>query len=96
MADQLTGEVVHVVPPEELDDYDLQAEVRELAESRYLLVCRKGGVPSWPERIRAFLTRQPVEAVTLVSETAAEEGEEVTATVVETGVAGVYEATALR
>jgi hypothetical protein len=46
MAEQLTGEVVHVVPPEELDDYDLEAEVRALAESRYLLVCRNGAGPS--------------------------------------------------
>lgn len=96
MAETLRGEVLHVVAPEELDEYDLDEEVRSMAESRYLLVCREGGAPSWPERVWAFLTRRPIEAVTLVAETAAEEGQEVTATVEETGLAGVYRATELR
>jgi len=92
----MCGEVLHVVAPEERDEYDLDGEVRSMAESRYLLVCRKGGVPSWPERVAAFLTRRPIEAVTLVAETAVEEGREVTATVEETDLAGVYRVTELR
>ena len=90
MAETLHGEVLHVVAPDEQDEYDLDREVRSMAESRYLLVCREGGIPSWGERVWAFLTRRPIEAVTLVAETAVEEGQEVTATVEETGLAGVY------
>ncbi|MFB6205406.1 MAG: hypothetical protein ABEJ05_02615 [Haloglomus sp.] len=92
----LDGEVLHVVPPGELDDYDVEAELQALAESRYVLVCRPGGKPSWLERVRSFLTREPIEAMTLVAETGAEEGAEVTATVRETDLPGVYEATELR
>lgn len=96
MAETIRGEVLHVVGPDELDEYELESDLRRLAESRYLLVCRQGGTPSWAERVWAFLTRRPIEAVTLVTETAASEGEEVTATVRETGTPGVYEATDLR
>ena len=95
MAETLRGEVLHVVAPEELDEYDLDGELRALAESRYVLVCRKGGAPSWAERVRAFLTRRPIEPATLVAETAASEGQEVTATVEETRIPGVYEAVEL-
>ena len=96
MAETLRGEVVHVVDPAELDDYELDEELRSLAESRYVIVCRKGGSPSWFERVRSFLTRTPIEAVTLVSDRGATEGSEVTATVTETGIGGVYEATDLQ
>lgn len=96
MTETLEGEVIHVVPPEELDEYDLEADLAELAESRYVLVCRAGGAPSWFERLWAFLRRRPIEAVTLVSDTAASEGQEVTATVEETAMAGVYDVTELR
>lgn len=96
MAETLRGEVLHVVAPEELDEYDLDGELRALAESRYVLVCRKGGAPSWVERVLAFLTRRPIEPATLVAETAASEGQEVTATVEETGIPGVYEAVELK
>ncbi|WP_226011272.1 DUF7526 family protein [Halomicrobium salinisoli] len=95
MGEQLVGEVVHVVPPEDLDDYDLEPELETMATDRYVLVCRKGGAPSWIEKLRMFFLREPIEAVTVVAETAASEGEEITATVVETDLAGVYEATHL-
>jgi len=95
MVETLEGEVIHVVAPEELDDYDLESELRSLAESRYVLVCRKGGIPSALQRLWSFLTRQPIEAVTVVTDTAASEGEEFTATVRETSITGVYEATEL-
>ncbi|WP_135304367.1 DUF7526 family protein [Haloarcula amylovorans] len=91
MTETIAGEVIHVVPPDELDDYDLDPDLASLADSRYVLVCRKGGRPSWLERIVAFLRREPIEPVTLVADTAAEEGDEVTATVSETGIAGVYD-----
>lgn len=96
MAETLRAEVLHVVPPEDLEEYDLADELRALAESRYVLVCREGGSPSWLERILAFLLRRPIEPVTLVSDIAAEEGQEVTATVEETELAGVYEAVDLQ
>lgn len=95
MAETLRAEVVHVVAPDELDEYELDDELRTLAESRYVLVCRKGGAPSWFERVRSFLLRDPIEPVTLVSETPASEGQEMTATVEETAVPGVYEVTDL-
>ncbi|MFC6975603.1 hypothetical protein ACFQL1_14595 [Halomicroarcula sp. GCM10025709] len=95
MTERIRGEVIHVVEPADLDDYDLQPELRELADSQYVLVCREGGTPSWIERLRSFLLRQPIEPVTLVAERGADEGEEVTARVRETEMAGVYEATRL-
>ncbi|USZ67375.1 hypothetical protein NGM10_11615 [Halorussus salilacus] len=96
MPETIRGQVLHVVPPDELDEHELTDDLQALAESRYVLVCRKGGSPSWVERVRSFLLRRPIEPVTLVAETAPSEGEEVTATVEETAVAGVYEATDLR
>jgi chemotaxis signal transduction protein len=95
MAETLRGEVIHVVDPAELDEYELDAELRSLADSRYVIVCREGGSPSWFERVRSFFTRKPIEAVTLVSDRAASEGSEVTATVRATDISGVYEATEL-
>ena len=96
MAETLRVEVIHVVEPEELDEYDLDSELRALAESRYVLVCREGGSPSWLERVRSFLLREPIEPVTLVAATGASEGQEVTATVQETEIAGVYDVIELR
>lgn len=96
MTRTLDGEVLHVVPPEELDDYEIEEELRSLAESRYILVCRDGGSPSWFERVRSFVMREPIEAATLVAETGVDEGAEVSATVHETDLPGVYEATDLR
>jgi hypothetical protein len=96
MAETIAGEVIHVVEPSELDDYELEPELKSLAESRYILVCRKGGSPSWIERIAAFVRRDAIEPVTVVSETVADEGQEVTATVIKTELDGVYEATELR
>ncbi|GGN97740.1 DUF7526 family protein [Haloarcula pellucida] len=91
MTETITGEVIHVVPPEDLDDYELDPDLQSLAETRYVLVCRKGGRPSWVERIVAFLRRTPIEPVTLVADRPAEEGEDVTASVESTGVTGVYD-----
>lgn len=91
VTETLHAEVVHVVPPEDIDDVDLQPELRALADSRYVLVCRRGGSPSWVDRVVAFLRRRPIEAVTAVADTAVEEGEEFTAVVAPTDLAGVYE-----
>ncbi|MFC7176677.1 DUF7526 family protein [Halosegnis marinus] len=44
---ELTVEVVHVVAPDELDEYDLDPALRERADGRYLLVGRKGGRRRW-------------------------------------------------
>ncbi|MFC3477642.1 DUF7526 family protein [Halobacterium litoreum] len=94
MTETLRAEVVHVVPPDELDDVDLQPELRDLADDRYVVVCRKGGSPSWVERLVAFLRRRPIEAVTVVTDRDYAEGAEFTATVEATDIAGVYEAVA--
>lgn len=95
MTETLRGEVLHVVAPGDRAEYDLEGELETLAESRYILVCRDGGAPSWVERVRSFLLGQPIEPVTVVAETAVTEGEEITATVEPTALAGVYEAVEL-
>ena len=91
MDETIAGEVIHVVPPADHEDYDFEPEMASLADSRYVIVCRKGGKPSWLERIAAFLRRQPIEPVTLVADSAAEEGTEITAAVEETMITGVYD-----
>jgi hypothetical protein len=91
MAEQLTAEVIHVVSPDDREEYDLDTTVASLAESRYLLVCRDGGAPSWVERIVAFLRRDPIEPVTLIADEGVAVGTELTARVEETAVSGVYE-----
>ncbi|GAA0203179.1 DUF7526 family protein [Halobaculum roseum] len=94
MTETITIEVVHAVAPEELDEAQLQPALRELAGARHVLVGRKGGRQSWFDRIRAFLAREPVEAVTVVTDEPASEGSEVTLRVEETDIAGVYVAAA--
>ncbi|RXK50390.1 DUF7526 family protein [Halorientalis pallida] len=91
MGERLRGEVLHVVAPTELDDYDLDDDVRNIAESRYLLVCWKGGSPSIFQRLKLILARSTLEPVTLVTDDAVEEGQIITATVEETDTAGVYD-----
>jgi len=91
MPREITGEVIHVVPPAEQGDYELDGTVAELAEARYLLVCREGGKPSFFERLVAFFKRDPITPVTLVADEGAEEGTEIEATVEFTTVDGVYE-----
>ena len=91
MPREITAEVIHVVGPGEHDDYELDGTVAELADSRYLLVCREGGVPSVFERVVAFFKRDPITPVTLVADEGAEEGAEIEATVDFTTVDGVYE-----
>ncbi|SEW19492.1 DUF7526 family protein [Halobacterium jilantaiense] len=91
MPETLTADVVHALAPDELEEADLQPELETLAAGRHVLVCRKGGTPSWPERILAFLRRSPIEAVTVVTDEGVPEGEEFTAQVAETDLAGVYE-----
>lgn len=90
MTETITGEVLHAVPPEELDDHDLEPSLRELAESSHVLVLRRGGHPSILELLWAFVTRDPIEAVTVVADRPAEENDELTLTVEQTDLAGVY------
>jgi hypothetical protein len=87
----LTADVVHALAPDELEEADLQPELAELAAGRHVLVCRKGGRPSWSERIIAFVRRSPIEAVTVVADESLAEGDEFTAQVAETNLTGVYE-----
>jgi hypothetical protein len=86
-------QVLAVVDPDDADEDAFQPALRELAGDRYVLVCRKGGTPSWLERAKSFLLRRPIEAVTLVADTAPAEGADVTARVEETELVGVYEVT---
>jgi hypothetical protein len=87
----LTTQVLAVVDPAEADDDELQPELRELADARYVLVCRKGGAPSWLERVKAFVLRDPIEAVTLVADAPPDVGAEVTVRAEETAMVGVYD-----
>ena len=96
MSETVHGEVIHVVGPDETGEYELEEELAAMAESRYVLVCRDGGVPSLLERVWAVLTRRPIRPVTIVAERDVEEGTEVTATVRETDLAGVYRAVDIR
>ncbi|POG54635.1 DUF7526 family protein [Haloferax marisrubri] len=90
MTETIRGDVLHAIPPDELDEEDLSPELRELADSRHVLVVRKGGHPSILDLIWAFVRRDPIEAVTVVADRPAEEDEEVTLTVEETAMPGVY------
>lgn len=94
MTETITIEVVHTVAPGELDEADLQPALREIADSSHVVVGRRGGRQSWLDRLRAFLAREPVEAVTVVTDDSATEGEELTLRVDETEIAGVYIASA--
>lgn len=91
MTQMITGDVLHVVPPDELGEHDLQPELQELAKSRYVLVCREGGQPSFFEKLWGIVKRRPIKAVTIVTDQRAEVGEEITVTVRETEMPKVYE-----
>ncbi len=43
MDETIAGEVIHVVEPAEHEDYDFEPKMASLADSRYVIVCRKGG-----------------------------------------------------
>jgi len=92
MTETITAEVIHVVTPAERDDANMLDELAALAESRYVVVCREGGAPSILERVWSFLKRDPIRPITVVADDAVEEGEEITATVHETELPGVYDA----
>jgi hypothetical protein len=96
MSESVRGEVLHIVSPEAATDHDLEPALEELAASRSILVCRRGGAPSLLELLWAFLRRDPIEPVTIVADLGDEtvaEGDEITAEVGETELAGVYTAT---
>jgi len=88
------GELIRVIPPSEVDDHELEPAMAELAASRSILVCRRGGAPSLLELLWAFLKRDPIEPVTIVADIDSEiaEGTEMTVRTNETDLAGVYEA----
>lgn len=90
MSETIEGDVLHAIPPEEVGEHDLEPELQRLAEARYVLVCRRGGHPTIFGLLWAYLRRDPIEAVTIVTEQAAEEGDSVSLTVEETAMAGVY------
>lgn len=90
MTETIQGDVLHVIPPDELGKHDLEAGLRELAESRYVLVLREGGHPSILDLLLAFVRRNPIEVVTVVTDRRVEENAEVTLTVEKTDMEGVY------
>jgi len=90
MTQRIKGDVLHAIPPDELGDHELEPELRRLAESKYVLVCRRGGHPSIFGLLWAYLRRDPIEAVTVVTEQPAEEGDSIAVTAEETAIAGVY------
>ncbi|MBB6646108.1 DUF7526 family protein [Halobellus ruber] len=93
MSEQFRGEVLHIVSPEEASDHDLEPAMERLVGSRSILVCRRGGAPSLLELLWAFLRRDPIEPVTIladVDEGTITEGDEITAQVAGTELAGVY------
>ena len=94
MTETIHGEVLHVIPPDELGEHDLEPRLQTLAESRYVLVLRRGGHPSILELISAFVRRDPIEAVTVVTDQPVAVDDEVTLTVTETELTGVYVAVA--
>lgn len=89
------GEVIQIVAADEIDDDDLEPAMAELAASRSILVCRRGGAPSLLELLWALLKRDPIEPVTIVADLdgGVAEGVEISVRVDETELAGVYEAT---
>lgn len=90
MTERIEAEAIHVVPPGEFEEHDLDPELESLAESSHVVVCRRGGHPSIFELAWAMLRRKPIEPVTLLSNEAVAEGEVVDVTVEETSIAGVY------
>ena len=90
MTETIQGTVLHVIPPDELADEDLTPGLHELATSRYVVVLRRGGHPSILDLVWAFISRDPIEAVTVVTDQHVEEDDDVTLTVEATDMAGVY------
>ncbi|SDM82287.1 hypothetical protein SAMN04487949_2707 [Halogranum gelatinilyticum] len=94
MTETVQGDVLHVIPPEEVGSHDLEPDLRTLAESRYVVVVREGGHPSILDLIVAFVRRKPIEVVTVVTDQPVAEDDEVTLTVEPTEMEGVYVAQA--
>jgi hypothetical protein len=86
----LRGEVVYAIDADEVEEYDLRDELAALADSHRILVLREGGKPSRLERLVSFLRRTPIEAVTVVTDDPAEEGEAVELEVQETELVNVF------
>ncbi|QLC35009.1 hypothetical protein EFA46_012185 (plasmid) [Halarchaeum sp. CBA1220] len=93
MPETIRGTVLHVVPPADLDDHDLDPELAALAAGHTVAVCRRGGDPSLRQRLRTFLTGGTIDAVTVVLDSTPEEGDSLAVTARETDLAGVYDAT---
>jgi len=95
VSESFRGEVIRVIPPEETADHELEPAMEELAASRSILVCRRGGAPSLLELLWALLRRDPIEPVTIVADLGGEsvvEGDEITAEIATTELVGVYTA----
>ncbi|GAA0313346.1 DUF7526 family protein [Halarchaeum salinum] len=93
MSETITGTVIHVVPPEELDDHDLNPALADRASGNYVVVCRRGGSPSLLQRVWGFLRGGSIDAVTVVTPDEYAEGEPIDVAASPLGVEGVYDAT---
>ncbi|GGM60376.1 hypothetical protein J2752_001780 [Halarchaeum rubridurum] len=89
----VTGTVIHAVPPDDRDDHDLDPALAERADGRYIVVCRRGGSPSLLGRVWSLLRGGSIDAITVVTAEAYEEGDRLDVTAVPTGIEGVYDAT---
>lgn len=90
MSERIAGDVLHAVPPDELGDHDLEPDLQRLAEGQHVLVLRRGGHPSLLALLWAFVRRNPIEAVTVITDQGAMEGDSVSVVAEETSMAGVY------
>lgn len=86
----LHGEVIYAIEADEVVEYDLQAELEALADDHRILVLREGGKPSRIQRLLAVLRRDPIEAVTLVTDATAVEGDGIEMRVRETDLVNVF------
>lgn len=96
MSESFRGEVIRVIPSEETAEHELEPAMEELAASRSILVCRRGGAPSLLEFLWAIIRRDPIEPVTIVAdlgEGTVADGDEITTRIASTDLAGVYTAT---
>lgn len=93
MPETIRGTVLHVVPPDRLDDHDLDPDLAALAEGHTVVVCRRGGDPSPLRRVWTFLTGGSITAVTVVLDETPAEGDEISVAARETAIDGVYDAT---
>ena len=89
----ITGTVIHVVPPDDRDDHDLDSALAERAAGNYVVVCRRGGSPSFLRRVWSLLRGGSIDAITIVTADEYAEGDRIALEATPVGPTGVYDAT---